>query len=216
MHTTRSIIFFSILLLLACNKRAEQPILPPSAEEYSIFAVVIDSVYYSTILGEPPPQLVVITDSTIAETSVDSSMMVRMSGDSRAVYKDRFDFYQKEFPVADWLALKGPFNKINFRRFPLSADSIRLENPFQLLSQDSVRSIFAVNPSHGWMRFQQRYPQSNGFIGFSRVAFNQARSEAVVYYEHCWDGLGAEGAFALLRNQNGRWHLIKRIRTWES
>ena len=86
-----------------------------------------------------------------------------------------------------------------------------------------IRHIFVSNEEldqmhrgRGWEEFRARYPDSGGFIGFSRIGFNAERSQALVYFEHWCGNLCGSGLYILLTKDNDEWKVRHIHRAWIS
>ena len=86
-----------------------------------------------------------------------------------------------------------------------------LKGKYELLSPDSLKSIFEHRPSSyetlndNWKHFYKSYPGSGGVITLSVVGFNSDRTVAVV-----WAGVGCgslcgEWQWHLLEKKDGTW-----------
>jgi hypothetical protein len=63
---------------------------------------------------------------------------------------------------------------------------------------------------NGWKGFYEKYPGSNGLIGFSSVGFNRAGDEAFLYVGRGCGLLCGEGWRVLLRKGPDGWHVRKK------
>jgi hypothetical protein len=86
-----------------------------------------------------------------------------------------------------------------------------LENRFQLInhvvlfSQSDRNAIFGQNLENGWQAFYQKYPDAQGLLSFSRVGFNRARTQALVYYGNGKGPVDGAGYFVLLAYEGNSW-----------
>ena len=62
-----------------------------------------------------------------------------------------------------------------------------------------------------WAAFNEKYPNAWGMIGFSRVAFNLAHTQALVYSHHECGGGCRTGDTWLLQRTGERWRIAERI-----
>jgi hypothetical protein len=67
-----------------------------------------------------------------------------------------------------------------------------------------------------WDRFHDTYPGAFGFDRFSRVGFNAARTQAMVYRSHHCGMLCGGGWLVLLVKADGRWSIATTARLWVS
>jgi len=105
-----------------------------------------------------------------------------------------------------------------FRR--INAKPIMLEEQFEnslsivLLSKEEEDNIFKLSDS-GWKRFYAKYPKSSGFIELSRVAFGSSKKKALLYCGTTFDrGKGGIGYYILIKKQDSKWMIEKKVRAW--
>ena len=112
---------------------------------------------------------------------------------------------------------------------PETADSFRVRNDtvspirpdmnlgieYVLLSQADRNQIFGQNQS-GWEIFYNRYPDAPGITALSRVGFNAAFDQALVYLGTQSDWLAGSGYYLLLKKANGAWTIDQKVMTWIS
>ena len=83
-----------------------------------------------------------------------------------------------------------------------------------LLSEQEHDSIFDPIDS-GWERFYAKYPRSGGIIELSRVAFDSAKTKALLYCGTIFDhGKGGIGYYILLKKRDGKWIIEKKVMAW--
>lgn len=61
-------------------------------------------------------------------------------------------------------------------------------------------------------QFAKRFPDSYGYLTFSRIGFNRDLTEAVFYTEH----MCGEGKYVFMRKVNGHWTTEGEAPTWIS
>ncbi len=97
----------------------------------------------------------------------------------------------------------------------------KLENNFTFrgkvifLSEKEQKQVFRKGQD-GWTRFNKKYPKAKRIISFSRVGFNQERTQALVSVSMSCGGQCGEGGFILLQKENGKWNVQKDIGLWFS
>ena len=99
-----------------------------------------------------------------------------------------------------------------------------LGNPFNipaktvsLISEDELNFIFgSQDVTGGWEKFHTLYPNSNGYIQFSRVGFNAAKNQAIFEMGHFYASLGAGGLIVFLKKENNTWQVVQSFYTWIS
>jgi hypothetical protein len=146
------------------------------AEEAApIYRAVLDSVY--SFQGSAP-KMVVLTDR------------IRMPDGSLPKHRARIDsvMLQKYGFLGALRTLPDPAFRYRVPVAILPADSIpKLEQRgVELQGEQQFYTPF-------WFAFRDKYPNAWGMIGFSRVAFNFARTQALVYSHHGCGGACRNG-----------------------
>jgi len=101
----------------------------------------------------------------------------------------------------------------NVQQTQLSSD-MQLGVDYVLLSSEELAEISSQG---NWNEIlQERYPGSNGYFIFSRVGFNNALDQAVVYVGNVAGPLMGAGYYYLLEKQNGEWNIKEEIMVWIS
>jgi hypothetical protein len=106
------------------------------------------------------------------------------------------------------------FRVRNEAAYPLQPD-MDLGVEYDLLSQAEKNQIFGQNQS-GWEIFYNRYPNAPGITTLSRVGFNAALDQALVYLGTQSDWLAGAGYYILLKKANGVWTIDQKVMTWIS
>ncbi len=97
----------------------------------------------------------------------------------------------------------------------------KLENNFTtngriiFLSEKEESKIFRKNQD-GWARFYKKYPKARGIVTFSRVGFNQERTQALVSVSYSCGGLCGQGNFIFLQMKEGKWAVERSVMLWVS
>jgi hypothetical protein len=86
---------------------------------------------------------------------------------------------------------------------------------YTLISRKEVDEIFKKNQD-GWAEFYKRHPQSSGIWSFSRVGYNIAKNEALVYLAHSCGMLCGTGHLYLLTKEDGGWVVKNKLMLWIS
>ena len=69
----------------------------------------------------------------------------------------------------------------------------------------------------GWDRFRSVYPQSSGLVMFSRIGFNAAVTQALVFAGKQMDKTKSQGGYSLFeKDDEGRWQNIGTALAWDS
>ncbi|MBF0620087.1 MAG: hypothetical protein HQL19_07960 [Candidatus Omnitrophica bacterium] len=123
------------------------------------------------------------------------------------------DFLKKEFGPKLDATLLARFIQEN-------ETPVQLENKFtgglsvRILSAKEDAEIFStVGSGGGWKEFHKRYPGACNYQ-FSRVAFNDARDEALVYESSICGPVSGLGEYFLLKKVGGKWTVIAQVNAW--
>lgn len=101
----------------------------------------------------------------------------------------------------------------NAQQTQLSPD-MQLGIDYVLLSSEELAEISSQG---NWNEIlQERYPGSNGYYIFSRVGFNNALDQAVIYVGNVAGPLMGAGYYYLLEKQNGIWEIKEEMMIWIS
>ncbi len=188
----------SILLLVSCEhteRKTLEPELPVvETEEYAVYRSVIES----QILPGHSYEQIVVGDSTNA------------SGVQGWTY-DR-SVLLENLPALEDETLTDAVLR-NDRDYPLE-NRFGLDLPVSFIADSDLDEIFT--DSYGWVRFYRRYQGSPGILGFSRVGFNDAGDQALLYLAHLYGFLGAEGYAVLMTKQSGSWEVADSFLLWIS
>ena len=66
----------------------------------------------------------------------------------------------------------------------------------------------AADPDEYWRRFYARYPDSPGLVRLSRVGFDRAREQALVFVYHICGGRCGTGGYVLLSRAGEQWEVV--------
>jgi hypothetical protein len=78
-----------------------------------------------------------------------------------------------------------------------------------------MTSIFGQNQD-GWQLFYEQYPDAPGITTLSRVGFNYAFDQALVYVGTLSHYLAGAGYYVLLKKVNGSWIVDQQVMSWIS
>lgn len=196
-----------------------------STDEYSldkqiIYSYLIDSFY----IHDPEPhlgevRLVVITEHTTSfpEKIVSEDEPTLMGGNSK---KESIDLLSRELHLSKAKELMDNFFTINDSASFMNKQLIRISLPFMIVPEDSI--VWVLNHDNqryvhlNYKAFYKKYPFSNGFIQFSRIAFTKDNSYALVYMQSAKAGKNGWGDWIVLEKVNGIWAIKDRIPDWIS
>lgn len=90
----------------------------------------------------------------------------------------------------------------------------QLERRFNLPGRYELATAAGIN-LYATEQFTKRFPDSYGYLTFSRIGFNHNLTKAVFYTEHMC-GLCGEGKYVFMRKVNGHWVVEGTAPTWIS
>jgi hypothetical protein len=197
MHRKFLFVFLAILLV-ACTQATPTPVSTPSsgqldAGEPAVYAALLQEMYSAA------GYVIMDTTATAPEGVSDTAATLeRVLQNMRSV----------DPLTADSFRLR------NDAAHPLRAD-MDLGASYVLLSQAEMTQIFGQNRD-GWQFFYNQYPDAPGIITLSRVGFNVALDQALVYIGTMSHYLAGAGYFVLLKKVNGVWIVDQQVMTWIS
>lgn len=168
-----------------------------STEEYEIYSALIQQKYV-----EPNTKLLVIEDRTFRYDFAiqDDEPWRDKPKKGVAIDQSAAEDYEAR-NSRQWLLNKALF------KFPVKIDFI---------TDLDLKAIFHGNWGElRWISYYRRYPESRGFIMLSRIGFNTAHTQALLYMgSRCGPGCG-DLNFLLLEKVNGNWTIKKELRKKE-
>ena len=170
------------------------PTVPPQveADEYLVYAAVIKSLY-----AVGPALQVVLNDHTDL---------------SKIVSPEKFTELGQDSPAID-LAAEANFQNRNLQKYPLQ-DHLNLASKLILISSEDFKKI--IGPGLNADSFYAAFPNAQGFLTLSRVGFNPARTQAIVYTAE-WKGpLNGTGYLYFLVKSTSLWTIKTKILDWIS
>jgi len=89
-------------------------------------------------------------------------------------------------------------------------DKIPIKNTeIQFISNTELNTIFNHGIIKGWKLFYKKYPNSLGFISFSKVGFNNNKTNAIIYVEFEFGSKAATYDYYFLSKKNNKWDIVK-------
>jgi hypothetical protein len=211
------LIFLLVSLLVSCSKRSDtrSTIHPPSvtvdsciqSDEYTILSMLLDSSYADSDEFKEGVTSCMLIDSTIALRKLPKR---RTSQLSCGMHEQLASF------AVD--SLFDCFNTINSRPAVLAKDSLKCHFNVVLISKTVLDSVFGgtIGTLQNWPLFYKRYPHTRGLAQLSRVAFNNTRNQAVVYWEREREPLIGYGEIVFFARQAHAWTIVTRRIIWIS
>jgi hypothetical protein len=164
-----------------------------AAEEESVYRALLDSRYQAPeyVLGANTA-ISILSDSDIdALVTHLGSVLERASPET----------------LADFRACNGA-------AYPLPSN-MNLGSPYVLLT-DAERTAILSPATGGWATFHERYPNAFGYLELSRVGFNAALDQAIVYVGFSFANLGGEGICYLMQKSGSTWLVADETSIWVS
>ena len=200
------LVFPLLLLLLLTNCFNKKDDLLPEVKPIAINSIdVTEYQLYSLILKEnfKSSKELVIKQKTVASTS---SFPVK--GYQETIQKAHADLDVSIFT---------DFIEKNDSSYNLGDKITVPSKTITLISNEDVQQFFtSKDVNKGWTDFYKKYPDSGGMIDFTRVGFNEDKSQAIVAVGHYYASLGADGSLIYLTKKNNTWRIVQTISTWAS
>ncbi|HKA17075.1 MAG TPA: hypothetical protein VKN18_02055 [Blastocatellia bacterium] len=171
-----------------------------SSEEYEIYSSVIKDLYM-----EPKTKQIVIEERTFRY-----DFAVQDDEPWRDKWKDK----KKGLAVDDSAA--DDYESKNGQKWLLNKDSFKLPVKVTLITDLDLKSIFHGNWGElPWIDYYRKFPDARGFVMISRIGFNTAKNQALIYVgSRCGPGCG-DLHFLLLQKENRVWVTKKDLRKKE-
>jgi hypothetical protein len=190
----RSLLSVVILVWLMISCRTLIPSSPDidlEAEEYAVYSAVI-----AQMVGEPD-QLVLREYTNLDNLGEDPSSII--------------EYISESIPNIDENLIRD-FVDVNNGRDKLR-DHFDLTSEIVFVDQEEYLQIFSEG---SWDAFYERYPDSNGVVVLSRIAFDRDFQHALVYVGHSFDFLGGAGQYVYLSKVDGSWMVEETVLAWIS
>ncbi len=94
----------------------------------------------------------------------------------------------------------------------------KIDERVVIVPGEELTSIFGGDRplKYSWKAFHKKYPDSNGFFGFSRVGFNGSRTEAILYVQLKCGPTCGNGFMVHLKNGVFGWYTTQMVHLWVS
>ena len=163
------------------------------SEDYDLYSFILDETFSS---GK-----IVISQET--------KDYIRLTDDS-----DYLDYFRDKFSNFDTTLVEN-LNEVNDTTYLFEDQFHSDNNQLILVSPDELAHIFNDRDVNGnWQEFYQRYEDAAGYIEFTRIGYNDDKTQAILEAGHYYGSLGAEGSIIYLVKQGGSWVIKDRMMTW--
>jgi len=193
----KSFLVFLTAVLAACSD-TPTPISTPSedkleVEQQEVYAALLQKLYSA-------PSYVIMDATATGPSGVGEtdSTLDHILQDMRSVDPETVDSFRVRNDAA----------------YPVRPD-MNLGSGYVLLSKDEMSLIFSPNQD-GWQVFYDQHPDAPGITTLSRVGFNYALDQALVYVGTMSHWLAGGGYYVLLVKINGFWFVDQQVMTWIS
>ena len=179
----------------------------PSDEEYVVYAAVIERLFAGNKVSfdtQSPVNLLVIKDQTSVDRSGDRLLTKNFSADVGDYVRQWASALSQE-TIEDYRIKNNESHQLK--------DNFSLKVKHVLVQREELEQFLKEGR---WEEFYKKYPDSRGFISFSRVGFNREMNEALVYFEHWCGGLCGSGIYLQLKKEDEGWRVFKVERAWIS
>jgi hypothetical protein len=177
-----------LLISLATPVIAQKTSPDPGAEVYAVYSALIRE--YIGARQDRTPNLVIETETTdyphLGGTRIEDC--VKPEAGEEAQFEAMIRDYKAANKTPDTLK-----------------DKFDLPYKYQLVSRSLISTIFIDKQVDGWKAFYDKYPNSDGYLDMSAVAFSPDRTIALVYLGHHCGWLCGDGTYHIMRKEDGKW-----------
>ena len=93
-------------------------------------------------------------------------------------------------------------------------ESSDLKSRYTVIPDKEVMTAIRSEEAGGWDGFYRMYPNSIGFLTFSRIGFNSEVNQALVYTGRYYGVRKGRGTHVLLTKKNGSWVVVQQYKAW--
>ena len=191
----------SLLLVTTFGQSQEAKSSLVTAQEYAVYSALLDEITQSPNDGKVV-RLLVVNDRT--------------EGRRKMCWPEEVAKFQKGIAADELKPLLADLLTKNDKACSLTKQ-FKLSRRYVLLNEEAVSVIFKGRDyEERWHEFYRKYPNSSGFITFSRVGFNKEGTRAIIYRETGCGSLCAYGGYILLNKEKGVWRVGTGYGCWQS
>ena len=171
-----------------------------TTEEYAVYSALLDEINQSPSDGKEV-KLLVVNDRT--------------KGPDKMCLPEEVAKWERRIEADDLKPMLTDLLTKN--REPYSASRrFQISRKLVLLNVEAFSDIFKRRGYEGWDDFYKKYPNSSGYMTFSRVGFNEEATRAIIYRVTSCGSLCGYGGYILLNKENGRWKVTTGYNCWRS
>lgn len=188
--------------LIRSRQASDQPGIP--AEEYAVYAAVIDNMFAGDIVTfdtQSKVRILVIEDKTVSGANAD----IGEENEGERLKQVGFSPILSQETIDDYVAKNAKSHQLT--------KSLDIKLKYTLISKEKIEQIFDGLPSS---EFYRQFPDSGGYIALSRAGLNIRGDQALVYMHHICGGLCGSGHYLALVKKNGEWVVQQNFRSWVS
>lgn len=180
----------------------------PDEDENAVYAAVIERVFDNSrrYKYHAPGYLALLVIK--AETDLDSMGDRILAKDLTGDIGDSIRHWRSTLPqeaVEDY--------RIKNRESRRLTGTLNLQLKYVLAEKEELEQY---RKAKRWDEFYRKYPESNGFLSFSRVGFDSGKRQAIVYLEHWCDEVCGYSYYVILGKDKEGWKVSKTDTGWVS
>lgn len=196
----RRTIQFGVFLILILS--FAPTLFAQSSEEYKVYNAVISEMFAGDKVSFD-------TEAAVKILLINESLTQNFDAGS-----ENWDEVKHRLPNLSDETVNDYKSKLKSRHKLKSSFEAKLK--YQMLSDKEILGFFDGELGEGWRKFYKAYPDSGGYISFSRVGFNDANTQALVYFQHSCGSLCATGFYILLDKPDKKWEVRSKGMMWIS
>ena len=191
-----------LALLQAASGNVSSPRFNTELEEYAVYSAVLKGMH-----NPPANKSIMVVDHSRSPDSTNPLLEGRLCD-------DRVSDTSGQPKPCPSTTTQINYIRANSRPRDLN-DEFDTERKYSMLSNDVFEDIFKDGCS-GWCSFYEKYPDSGGYVTFSRVGFNGSGTQALVYVVRMCGGLCGSGGYCFLVKKGGAWQTQRWLQLWIS
>jgi len=94
------------------------------------------------------------------------------------------------------------------------SQAVHFSGALVFLTEDEIDDIFSAGCDKGYVRLFKQFPDTKALTALSMPGVAKNGTQALVYRERMYDGLGGSGAYLLLSHEGGIWKVVDHVTVW--